>query len=685
MTLKNILRNFYKKICCFLSGNINIKNISEHENNTNALNNGLNPGSIYYLPEENNRYTIAYVVTPPDVSCQDLKPPIAAGSSQCGYGIPGCFIVSDNPALTETKFRWYDSPSGGTLLQDYDVASPSYYHSPISITTTFYVSEVIGNCETNRVFVSATVNPTDEIEINANNTEICMNQLVALTASNIENTPTKTYTYQWFNGDDDSLLHTGTNYSFYPFSSGQYSFYAIGTDGSCKAKSNTITVNVFALPVIPQALVKAKDENDNEFDIKEIEICGGKSVTLYIDETLINENYTYTWNPGNIEYTEIIVSPINTTNYSLTVTDNTTGCSVIDAAVIEVIVNDVPPAPSANGSSHCGSMVPYASVTSLSGASTPIFNWYDASTGGNLLYSGTSYSWLIPVSVTTTWYVSEISAEGCEGPRVALTADVVEADPISINALSASGVLGDTLSLEVIQDGFNNFYDYTWSAFPEIGSGVINDDSVVGSPIDITPTSPGIYTYTVTGTDMFSGCVAVAEFVYEVPGDDPLIIFETNDGGATLPFNDANSFENFVSQNGENSSINVTSYIQNGNYTYVYGTGLNTLDNYINNGLTTLVGVVSKYIIYITSDVFNKNLNLEYLIFPNLEVISNPYALEGCSQLKNIDFSSIISVHENLFLHKGLPDTVCILKIPFSFINDPSLGSGGTITQIIIA
>ena len=217
-------------------------------------------------------------------------------------------------------------------------------------------------------------------------------------------------------------------------------------------------------------------------------------------------NLDYVWNPGNLTGNSVSATPASTQNFTVTGTDPVTGCA--NSETVTVTVNQLPPAPTANNSDHCGSMVPFASVSSNSGAVNPIFNWYDQATGGTLLQTGAATTWPNAVDVTTVWYVSETSEDGCEGPRTSLTASVIEADPITAASTSATVCLGGSFDLEATQTGFNNFYDFTWTAAPVTGSGI--DTELFGNPVTVTPTEAGTYVYTVVGNDIFSGCMNTA-------------------------------------------------------------------------------------------------------------------------------------------------------------------------------
>ncbi|MBX2889112.1 MAG: T9SS type A sorting domain-containing protein [Ferruginibacter sp.] len=234
--------------------------------------------------------------------------------------------------------------------------------------------------------------------------------------------------------------------------------------------------------------------------------------------TDVTDDMDITWQPGNLSGGSVSVSPATTQTYSLTVENPLTGC--ISTGSATVTVNQLPPAPTANAGNHCGELVPNASVTSNSGESTPFFKWYDAETGGNLVQSGTSTEFTQTIDQTTTWWVSEVTSAGCEGPRVELTETVIDADAITAASDLDDVCPGTAIELSATQNGFNNFYDYSWTASPEAGSGISGE--VPGNPLSVTPTLPGTYTYTAKAVDLFMGCQALSDVVVTIK-DVPVI------------------------------------------------------------------------------------------------------------------------------------------------------------------
>jgi hypothetical protein len=208
------------------------------------------------------------------------------------------------------------------------------------------------------------------------------------------------------------------------------------------------------------------------------------------------------WNPGSLSGSTVTVNPTTNTTYIATVTDPATTCS--NTGSITVNVNPIPNTPSGNGSEQCGTQIPTASVSSNNGTGTHTFNWYANATGGTPVQTGVYTTYQGNVAVTTTFYVSEIGASGCESGRTPVVITVTPPDPIAPAATATSYCLGNSITLSANHTGDNNSYGYTWTAFPAAGSGIPSSET--GDGITVTPTVAGTYVYTLTATDPDREC-----------------------------------------------------------------------------------------------------------------------------------------------------------------------------------
>ncbi|HRN93039.1 MAG TPA: hypothetical protein PLS87_11515, partial [Ferruginibacter sp.] len=229
--------------------------------------------------------------------------------------------------------------------------------------------------------------------------------------------------------------------------------------------------------------------------------------------TNVTDTYIWEWNPGAIAGDTIVVNPASTEVYTATVTNPNTGCSNTSGPVT-VTVNQLPEAPIGTDSEHCGLLVPDAFVSTGGANGSGVFNWYDAPTGGNLLQTGTDVSYLTEIDVSTTFYVSEVGANGCESERTPVNVTVIEADALTLTATATTPCIGSNVTLEVTQNGGNNTYNFTYTADPLVGSGITGSET--GTSVIVVPTEAGTYTYTVNGDDTDKGCLAAANVQFTV-------------------------------------------------------------------------------------------------------------------------------------------------------------------------
>ena len=189
--------------------------------------------------------------------------PTATNGSHCGYGLPTCSVVG-----TGGNLRWYDAPTGGTLIQDDGSTTLLSYYT--STSTSFWVSEFDGNCEGPRVQVDETVAATDGIDATASSAAVCIGGTVDLTATNTGGGTGQSYTYEWSATDPNSGISTpvsGSPVTITPLATGTYIYTVTGTDGGC-TNFATVSVDVVNPPVITSATASPNPA------------CEGSDVTL---------------------------------------------------------------------------------------------------------------------------------------------------------------------------------------------------------------------------------------------------------------------------------------------------------------------------------------------------------------------------------------------------------------------
>jgi len=325
--------------------------------------------------------------------------------------------------------------------------------SPITVTpggsTTYTVTGTSSGCSST-ASIGITVNPLPTVGVTASTNPICSGNNTTLTGSGAN-------TYAWMPG---SL--SGTSVSVSP-PTGNTTYTVTGTNtgtGCTNTAQLTVTVN-------PTPTVSATAST--------LTICNGQSTTLTGSGAT-----TYTWMPGSLSGTSVIVSPAVTTGYTVTGTTGT--CS--NTFVITVTVNPTPTVTSSAGTNPiCAGQ---STTLTAGGASTYVWN------PGALPGSPVTVS----PGANQTYTVTGTAANGCTSTsQITVTVNPVPTvtSSASTNPICVGG------STNLTGGGASS---YVW-----------NPGAIPGSPVTVTPA--GTTTYTVTGTGA-NGCTNTSQLTVTV-------------------------------------------------------------------------------------------------------------------------------------------------------------------------
>lgn len=162
-------------------------------------------------------------------------------------------------------------------------------------------------------------------------------------------------------------------------------------------------------------------------------VCGGSIFNL----TSTGSTTPFSWTgpngfTSNLQNPTGITAPLTAGNYTYTVTIGTGTNACVKPTTLVVGAPPSAPVVSATQPAYCqgaGNAVP---LTATASAGNTLL-WYTVATGG------TGVTTLTPnTSATTTYYVSQVTAGGCEGPRTALT--------ITITATPSAPVVSSPVS-----------------------------------------------------------------------------------------------------------------------------------------------------------------------------------------------------------------------------------------------
>ena len=314
--------------------------------------------------------------------------------------------------------------------------------------------------------------PVSAGTIFSNMTDICVGD-PSLTLTTIGSTGTVNW---WFdNGSGNNNFGLGTTYmpgAPSPTDAGTWMIEAIATSGnSCpNDTSNVLTLTVNSLPNV----TSTPDET----------VCIGNNVIL--------NGYgasTYAWDNGISD--GIAFTATGTITYTVTGTDNTTGCS--NTSSTTVTVNPLPNVTAtASTSTVC-----YGDLVTLTGGGADTYTW------DNSVVDGVSFS---PAALGNTTYtvIGTDNTTGCS--NTSSTSITVNALPTVTANASVNPVCSG--STEVLTGG--GALTYTW-------------DNGVTDGASFTPAT-GATTYNVTGMDV-NGCMGTASIlVVTSPNITPSII-----------------------------------------------------------------------------------------------------------------------------------------------------------------
>jgi hypothetical protein len=289
---------------------------------------------------------------------------------------------------------------------------------------------------------------------------------------------------------------------------------------------------------------------------------------LVFDGGSIPSNYSFHWSVNNgasitsapSDSSSITVTA-GSSNFTVTlyITADNPALSPISCPHA-VTVNSIPGAPSTTGDHRCG---PGVVNLSASGCSGGTLKWYDASSGGNLVNTGSSYS--PSLSGSRTFYVSCTSSAGCTGARASVTGTInsIPSAPTAndgsrcgpgIVNLSVSGCSGGTLTWYDAPTGGNvvatgstyspdlnattSYYVSCLSADGCLGSRATVTGHIMDCSLNCTYTQ-GYYGSTngnsCDGTNTFGGAVDLIEFLLGVNGTPNPIVIGRNGQSVTIP------------------------------------------------------------------------------------------------------------------------------------------------------
>ena len=292
---------------------------------------------------------------------------------------------------TGNNLLWYTVASGGTGSATAPTPSTTTVGS-----TTFYVSQsAAGGCESPRAAITVNVNAIPAGPTAASPVTYCQNA----TATPLTATGTNLLWYTAATG--------GTGSSTAPTPStttiGSTNFYVSQTANSCESPRTLITVTITATTAAPTVT-------------SPVNYCQNATAT-----PLMATGTNLLWYTNSTGGTGSPTAPTPSTTTVGTVifyVSQTQSCGESPRAAITVNVNAIPAAPGVTSTiNYCQN----ATATGLTATGNNLL-WYTVASGGT--GSATAPTPSTTTVGSTTFYVSQSAAGGCESPRAAITINV---------------------------------------------------------------------------------------------------------------------------------------------------------------------------------------------------------------------------------------------------------------------
>jgi gliding motility-associated-like protein len=401
----------------------------------------LSGGTVVVTPTTNTTYTVVGA----NGACTDTKtvsitvnptPTVTASASPTILCIGGSSTLTANGALSYT---WMPGASTGSSV----VVSPT-------VITTYSVTGINSFGCTNTGTVLVNVN-TPTITTVATPTAICIGSSATITASGAS-------TYTWLPGPS-----TGTSIVVNPTVTTTYSVAGTNTFGCTGAQTITLIV-------VPVPTVSAVSSSTA--------VCAGNSATLTGSGAS-----TYTWMPGSLTGSNVVVTPTTTTVYTITGSNGV--CT--NSNTLSLIVNPNPTVTAvSNPTAICGGG---SATLTANGALT--YSWMPGTLTGS--------SVVVTATASTIYTVTGADALGCMNSNtVTLTVN----DPtVTASSTPTSLCIGSSATLTA-----GGATTYTW-----------NPGASTGSTLAVTPTVTSTYSVTGTNTMGCTGTTTVSITVYINP------------------------------------------------------------------------------------------------------------------------------------------------------------------------
>ena len=462
---------------------------------------------------------------------------------------PNATLSATSSTDPNTVYTW-TTPSATTVTG-----------TPISVSAagiyTVVVTNTVNGCSTSSALSQATVEVIADsgipvVTLASNSLSItCANPTPSVAVTTTANP----VSYNW---TPTSGIVPGTETTANPVftAAGSYSVVVTNTVSSCASSINANVVDVILDNATPVISLSSAANNGTI-------TCTDPQVTITPTITSSTANLAYTWLPGGVTSSTINDATFTSAGvYTLAVTNTLTGCvssATNTANTFTVYLNNTPPtstitAISTNSTIGCGGNSSTVTLNASSSSTNFTQTWLPGSATTSTLDVTTAgiYTLVVVDAVSGCSVTTEYTVSGSSTPPQNVDAGTNTSIPCGTPTVALNGTTTST-----------NVVTYDWSG-PNSGS--IVSGNTTSNPIVM---DAGVYTLTVT--DVASGCSATATI--NVAAANVIASFTANPTSGISPldvsFTDGSSGATAYSWNFGDSN---TSTSQNPNHTFTTGT-----------------------------------------------------------------------------------------------------------------
>lgn len=424
--------------------------------------------------------------------CTILPPPISSNSPVC-YG-DDLFLTADSyPGAT---YSW-TGPNGFTSNQQ----SPVINNPGLAYSGTYTLEITVDNITSEPIDMEVVIAPLSNPDFTFE--EVCYgnpNQFTSTSTVSPDGSAITAYNWNFGDGSTSNLQNPSHIYS----SPGSYMVkLSTSTDMGYCTRSITQTVEV---PEYPYA-----DAGDDK------EIPNGWTVDLVGDASGGTGNLSYLWEPQNLvnNPTALITSTVSmsqTTVFTLTVTDNISGCVTVDEMIVTVTGGALFVQAAASPGIICLGESTQLNATPSGGAGDYTYSWSSSPAG----FSSNIRNPLVSPTETTTYTVAVFDGQVTVNSTV-----TVEIKPVPVANAGADQTInvGTAIALNGSASGGSGSYNYNWSPADSLEN---PGDNTLQNPMTKLLNVPTTYQLTILDNN---GCSSPADATTVFTAGDFLAVY----------------------------------------------------------------------------------------------------------------------------------------------------------------